>query len=140
MHISFVLIDDLDFVFVFGDEISKSELEDGLSINILSLSIFLFLLFSFVLFASLFKAVFDHVNFMLMFVAFGLVIYLDANDRLFHFLDGGFLELYFLLSLLHLFGNFLDPFSQVFELLVFVFLLLQASMSLTFVNPFFVKS
>jgi hypothetical protein len=68
VHVLLVLIDNLDLFLVLRNQISESQLQNRLSVDILSFDSLVLVLFSFILSASPVEAMLDHVD--LMFVKF----------------------------------------------------------------------
>lgn len=124
VHVLLVLINNLDFFLILGNQVSESQLQHRLSVNIFRLGILIFFLFPLILFPCPIKAVFNHVDIHLMLFQFGLIALLDPDNGLFHSLDGGFLLFDFRLFLFDFDTDLLDSVGQELELLVFVLLLL----------------
>jgi hypothetical protein len=62
VHVLLVLIDDLDLFFVLGNQISESQLQNRLSVDVLSFDGLVLVLFSVILSASPVEAMLDHVD------------------------------------------------------------------------------
>ncbi len=132
VHVSLVLVDDLDLVLVLGDQVSKSQLEDGLRVDALCFCVLVLVLLPVVFLTSFVEAMLDHVDFMFVLFELSLVGFLDPNDGLFHSLDGGLLEFDFSLFIFDFFGNLLDIVGKELKFFILVFFFLPDLINLEF--------
>lgn len=80
VHVFLVLINNLDFFLILGNQVSEPQLQHRLSVNIFRLGVLIFLLFSLILFPCSIKAVLNHVNIHLMLFQFCLIALLDSDN------------------------------------------------------------
>lgn len=124
MHIFFVLLNNLDFLFVMSNEISQPELYDRLCVHVLTFYAFLVLVFSVILFACMYKWLFKRINLILIISNLIFIQFSIFNNLLFHFLNIVFLNFYqysFLLNILIRFMNFLIQKFKFFSLSLLIF-------------------